>query len=74
MRNGVEDFVEHRIADVPGVCVLNERQRKPFTHDGQVARAKELKTGLRHGRPVSRDQVGVVVGSGTVRAGDEDQL
>ena len=69
----MEDLVEDRVADAGRARVLDQRQREPFAHDGQVAAAKELQRRLGHRVDVALDQDGVVVGAGAVRTGDEDQ-
>ena len=60
------------IADAGRSRVLDQRQREPFAHHGQVAAAEELQRRLRHRVDVALDQDGVVVGAGAIGSGDED--
>jgi hypothetical protein len=54
-RDGMEDLVEHGVADTGGSCVLYQRQCEPLTHNRQMAFAKKPKGRFRHCRHVLGD-------------------
>src|SRR5262249_26534972 len=71
-RHGVEDLVEHRIADRPGAGVLEQWQGEPFAQYRQMAAAKDLQRHVLHGIDVLLDQYWIVVGAGAIGARHHD--
>jgi hypothetical protein len=53
--------------------MLDQRQREPFAHHRQVSAPEQLQRRLGHRVDVLPDQHGIVVRTGPVRAGDQDQ-
>jgi hypothetical protein len=71
-RDGVKDRVKDVVADALRTGQLDQRQRKPFAHDGQMSRAKHLQRYLGHGTHIGSNQGRIVVGAGSIWPGDKN--
>jgi hypothetical protein len=72
MSYGILKLDEDGIADASGAGGVAEREREPFTDDGEMAGAVYAERGLFEGVEVGGNFYGIVIGAGAVGAGDHD--